>query len=57
MVIRIKFGESLSCPFQDELRYRMEMGIWRTKMRQAKENGDWDKMDQLDKDYELVGLP
>lgn len=56
-IIRIKFGESLPCQYQDELRYRMEMGVWKAQMRQAEEDGNWDLIYKLEDSYETAGLP
>ena len=56
-VIRIKFREDLVCPKLNRLRSIMELGAWRAKWREAREANDWDAMDRLDKEYDMVGLP
>jgi len=57
VVIEIRFHEDLANPFLNQMRYRMESCAWRKKWRQAEADGDFDKMDQLNTEYDLVGLP
>lgn len=57
MVIEIRLHEDLPTRNQNKLRYRIEMGIWLAKMRKAKEEKDYDEMDRLDQQYNLIGLP
>lgn len=67
-VIHIRFSEDLvgsspaSSRLLNALRYRMEMAAWKLRNRRARptedpDTWDWDALDQLDRDYEMVGLP
>ena len=56
-VIFITFHEELDSMLKNRLRYRMELGEWRRKWRQAKETNDYEKMESLDRSYEMIGLP
>lgn len=57
MIIYIKLSEDLPTKAQNALRYSIELGIWRKCWREAEESNDYNKMDRLQLDYELVGLP
>lgn len=56
-VIRITLYEDLGSDFLNNLRCRMQMAEWRGKWLKAQSEQDFDAMDQLDKQYEMVGLP
>jgi hypothetical protein len=57
-VIEIRFHEDLPTKNQNKLRYRMmELAVWRACWRKAREETDYRMMDELDRAYELVGLP
>jgi hypothetical protein len=56
-VIEIRLHESLPTNKQNELRYRLELADWRAKLRKAQEEGDYERMDELDREFELLGLP
>jgi len=62
-VIRIRFSTDLETPARNRLRYAMEMCEWRKQMREAKPDPDdsstwdWDALERLDRQFELVGLP
>lgn len=68
-IIHIRFHEDLSegqpqplGRLLNRLRYSMEMAAWRARNRAARPTEDpstWDynALDQLDREYEMVGLP
>lgn len=56
-VILIKFSHDLPTKAQNELRHRMEMARWKQRWRDATENDNYDLQDQLQHEFELVGLP
>jgi len=56
-VIHIKLHEALSTNNQNKLRYKIELGIWRQKWREAEATKDYYQMDRLQIEYEMVGLP
>lgn len=67
-VIRIQFSEDLvgatpaSSRLLNQLRYRMEMATWKARNRAARptedpDTWDWDALDTLDREFEMVGLP
>lgn len=67
-VIHIRFSEDLvgsspaSSRLLNALRYRMEMAAWKARNRQARptedpDTWDWDALDALDREFEMVGLP
>ena len=67
-VIRIQFGEDLigssptSSHLMNQLRARMEMCEWKRKNRIARPtedpaSWDWDALERLDRELEMVGLP
>lgn len=57
MVIEIRLHRDLPTAAQNALRYAIELGRWRNEWRKAEEQGDWQRMDRLNEDYERVGLP
>ena len=62
-VIRIKFSEDLQgvTPEQSRLLNQMRAGMeyreWRVRRDQAMFDDDYDTLDRMDKEYELIGLP
>lgn len=68
-VIHIRFHEDLAQDQSPELgrllnrmRYNMEMEVWLRKNREARptedpDTWDWEALDRLDRQYEMVGLP
>jgi len=68
-VIHIRFHEDLAQDRSPELgrllnrmRYNMEMEVWLRKNREARptedpDTWDWEALDRLDRQYEMVGLP
>lgn len=56
-VINIRFHEDLPTKKQNELRYRMELKVWKDKMKAAEAREDYEEMDRLAVEYEMVGLP
>jgi len=68
-VIHIRFHEDLSegqprelGRLLNRLRYSMEMARWKAKNRAARptedpSTWDWEALDGLDREYEMVGLP
>lgn len=68
-VLRVEFHRDLSDIYPGELgrlmnrlRYNMEMSVWLRKNREARPTEDpdtWDfnALDRLDREYEMVGLP
>lgn len=68
-VIQIRFSEDLAegrslllGDLLNRLRGRMEMSVWRAKNRAARptedpETWDWEALERLDRQYEMVGLP
>lgn len=56
-VIHIKLSHDLPTRKQNELRYNLEMARWKAAWREAEETKDYDRMDRLQIDYEMVGLP
>ena len=43
--------------FMDMLRLRMEIGAWKAAWREAMERNDHEALDQLDREYNMIGLP
>ena len=37
--------------------YIFQLGNWKRRYRIAKEKEDWATMDQMDREYEMLGLP
>jgi hypothetical protein len=56
-VIRIKLSHDLPTRAQNELRHRIELGIWRAQWREAEAEKDYARLDRLHFEYERVGLP
>lgn len=64
-VIHIALHEDLPTKAQNQMRYRIEMGIWQTERRRLKalananpdDEAVWHAIDQHDRSYEMVGLP
>lgn len=56
-VINIRLSYDLPTRKQNELRYNLEMARWKALWREAEEAKDYDRMDRLQIDYEMVGLP
>lgn len=67
-VIHIQFSTDLvgsspaSSRLLNQLRYRMEMCEWKRKNRVARptedpDTWDWDALEGLDREFEMVGLP
>ena len=56
-IIYIRFHEELPTNNQNNLRFRMEMAKWKKDWREAEEQNDYQAMDWLDKQFEMVGLP
>lgn len=62
-VIHIRFSRDLGSSLLNELRYRMELARWRERVRNAKPDPDdsntwdWEVLDQLERQYDMVGLP
>lgn len=56
-VIEIKLHEELPTNNQNKLRYRMELAVWRACWREAEAAKDYERLDRLDREYELVGFP
>lgn len=68
-VLHIRFGHDLEegrppllGRLLNELRYRMEMRQWKEKNRAARptldpDTWDWDALESLDREFEMVGMP
>lgn len=56
-VIRIYLCEDLPTDAQNKLRVRMEEARWRERWRRAKAENDYDTMDRLQREWEMLGLP
>jgi len=56
-VIHIKFSTELPTDNQNKLRAAMEMARWKERWRIATEEKDYNTLDSLDRQYEMVGLP
>jgi len=56
-LILISFGVDLPTRNQNLLRARMEFKAWRDRRDQAMFDDDYDTLDRMDKEYELIGLP
>lgn len=57
MIVYITLSEDLPTKAQNKLRYQIELGLWRQRWRKAVAEDDWKAMDDLQLDYERVGLP
>lgn len=56
-IIHIKFSENLPTKKQNELRYRMELARWKEDWRIAESMGDHLRMDELNHNFQYIGLP
>ena len=56
-LILISFGVNLPTRNQNLLRARMEFKTWRDRRDDAMMRDDYETLDRLDREYEMIGLP
>lgn len=56
-VILITFHEDLGSALKNKLRGKMEYAAWRKEWIAAEAAGDYWKLDRLDEQYNMIGLP
>ena len=56
-LILISFGVDLPTRNQNLLRARMEFKVWRDRRDDAMMRDDYETLDRLDREYEMIEMP
>lgn len=55
-VIPITFSTDLPSRAHNQLRYRMELKEWKDQWAEAEKRDDFEAIDDLQREYEMVGM-